>query len=313
MTKPAITKYSVKGSPLTTSELDTNFQNIVDATVSLTAGTGGTAVSTDLNGTITLVAGSGISLSGDNTAKTITITNTGSGGSALSNVVEDTTPQLGGNLDVNGFDITAVSGQPITIAGVGSGSIFISPDTGSLFIDSNIVYVGKEDTDVLVQLNSTTVTKTLTINANNGSGRDANIFLSSDGSLGFSSWGNIDFNEGITRSYLMKSIGYAYTTLAPISGTFTPSTSDGTVQEFTLSGNITINDFASPGSSSADHKKYVILIIKQPSSGGPYTLTSTMKFEGGSKTLSTAANAVDILEIFHTGSQYYATLRKGFA
>jgi hypothetical protein len=309
MTKPAITKYSVKGSPLTTSELDTNFQNIVDATVSVTAGSGGTQVTSDLNGNITLVAGSGITLAGNNTAKTITITSSGGGG----DLVDDLTPQLGGDLDVNGFDITAASNQPITVAGVGSGSIFISPDTGSVFLESNIIKLGKADTNVLVQLNSTTVTRTLTINANNGSGRNASIFLTSEGALSFASWGDIDFNESIARSYLMKSIGYAYTSLSPVSGTFTPSTSDGTVQEFTLSGNITINGFASPGSSSADYRKYVILIIKQPSSGGPYTLTSTMKFEGGSKTLSTAADAVDILEIFHTGSQYYATLRKGFA
>ena len=81
MTKPAITKRSVKGSPLTYSELDTNFDNLRDATVSLKAGTTGVTVSSDLNGTITLVAGSGISLTGDNTAKTVTIVNTGAGGS----------------------------------------------------------------------------------------------------------------------------------------------------------------------------------------------------------------------------------------
>jgi hypothetical protein len=73
MTKPAITKRSVKGAALTYSELDTNFQNLADATVSLTAGTGGTQVTADLNGNITLVAGTGVTLSGDNTAKTLTI------------------------------------------------------------------------------------------------------------------------------------------------------------------------------------------------------------------------------------------------
>jgi hypothetical protein len=53
----------------------------------------------------------------------------------LAEVVSDTSPQLGGDLDVNGFDITAVSGQPITIAGVGSGSIFLTPDTGYVYLD----------------------------------------------------------------------------------------------------------------------------------------------------------------------------------
>jgi len=73
MTKPVIIKRQVKGTPLTYAELDTNFQNLDDATITLKAGTGGVDVVSDLNGTITLVAGTGIVLSGDNTAKTVTI------------------------------------------------------------------------------------------------------------------------------------------------------------------------------------------------------------------------------------------------
>jgi hypothetical protein len=313
MAKPAITKYSVKGSPLTTSELDTNFQNLTDATVTLTAGSGGTAVTSDLNGTITLVAGTNITLTGNNTAKTITITSSGGGG-GLSNVVEDTTPQLGGDLDVNGFDITALSNQPINIVGVGSGSIFLTPATGNVVSESTVTYFGKADTSATIALNtsSTTPSKTLKIRPVSGSAT-VGIDLVSDGSMQIYSSTGVDLTESTLKSFYMTSVGHSHTSLADQSGTFTPSTADGTVQEFTLSGSITINAFASPASSNPDYKKYVILIIKQPSTGGPYTLTSTMKFEGGSKTLSTAANAVDILEIFHTGSQYYATLRKGFA
>lgn len=80
MAKPSITKRNTKGAALTYSELDTNFQNLKDATISVTAGSGGTAVNIDLNGNLTLIAGTGISLSGNNTTKEISITNTGSGG-----------------------------------------------------------------------------------------------------------------------------------------------------------------------------------------------------------------------------------------
>ena len=79
MTKPAITSRATKGLALTYNELDTNFANLRDATLSITAGTGGTAVTSDLNGNITLVAGSGITLSGNNSTKTITINSSGSG------------------------------------------------------------------------------------------------------------------------------------------------------------------------------------------------------------------------------------------
>jgi hypothetical protein len=79
MAKPAITKRAVKAAALTYAELDTNFQNLADATVSITAGTGGTQVTADLNGNITLVAGTNVTISGDNSAKTITINSSGGG------------------------------------------------------------------------------------------------------------------------------------------------------------------------------------------------------------------------------------------
>ena len=177
MTKPAITKREVKGLALTYSELDTNFQNLRDATVSLTAGTGGTQVVSDLNGNITLVAGTGITLSGDNTAKTLTINGVApqlfstiavagqsdivadsasdtltlvagtnisittnattdtltinGAATGLENVIEDTTPQLGGNLDLNGFAITTTTGgikleRDSIVLGDGAGTVSIT-------------------------------------------------------------------------------------------------------------------------------------------------------------------------------------------
>ena len=47
------------------------------------------------------------------------------GGVALSNVVEDTTPQLGGNLDMNGQDIVTTSNANIELAANGTGHVVI--------------------------------------------------------------------------------------------------------------------------------------------------------------------------------------------
>jgi fibronectin-binding autotransporter adhesin len=153
MAKPAITKYSVKGSPLTTSELDTNFQNLQDATVSITAGSGGTAVSADLNGNITLVAGTGITLSGDNTAKTITITNDSLGSNSFStiavagqsNVVADTvsdtlTLVAGTNVSIT----TNSSTDTITIATTAFGTV---PISNGLNNDSESIAIGTNALD----------------------------------------------------------------------------------------------------------------------------------------------------------------------
>ena len=48
-----------------------------------------------------------------------------SGGGGISNVVDDTSPQLGGNLDVNGQDIVSVSNGNIELAPNGSGQVII--------------------------------------------------------------------------------------------------------------------------------------------------------------------------------------------
>jgi hypothetical protein len=82
---------------------------------------------------------------------------------------------------------------------------------------------------------------------------------------------------------------------------------NGSIFTMTATGNLTISSVtgAVAGSSAT-------LIITQDGTGGK-TLTSTMKFAGASKTLSTAAGAIDIISLFYDGTTYYATLSKGYA
>jgi hypothetical protein len=137
MAKPAITKRSVKTAALTYAELDTNFQNLADATVSITAGTGGTQVTSDLNGNITLVAGTGVTLTGNNTAKTITITSSGGGGNAF------------GNIQVGAVTIAADS----------------ATDTLTIVAGTNISLTAASSTDTLT-ISSTGVSNPMTADLN---------------------------------------------------------------------------------------------------------------------------------------------------
>jgi hypothetical protein len=107
MAKPAITKRNTKAAALTYSELDTNFQNLADATLTLRAGTGGTNVTADLNGTITLVAGTNVTLTGDNSAKTITVNSTGGSSTWVGTATSD--------LNMNGFTIKSGGGGNILV------------------------------------------------------------------------------------------------------------------------------------------------------------------------------------------------------
>jgi hypothetical protein len=89
--------------------------------------------------------------------------------------------------------------------------------------------------------------------------------------------------------------------------TLTPNAALGAVQSYTVTGNITFSAFGTPVAGQS-----ITLILTQGGSGS-YVLTSTMKFAGGSKTLSTAVGAVDIITVYYDGTNYWASLSKGFA
>ena len=75
---------------------------------------------------------------------------------AIANVVEDTTPQLGGNLDVNGQDIVSTSDADIYIIPNGTGDINLGADT---------IQMGDNDANATI---TTQGTGDLILNTNNG-------------------------------------------------------------------------------------------------------------------------------------------------
>ena len=90
--------------------------------------------------------------------------------------------------------------------------------------------------------------------------------------------------------------------------TITPNIALGSIQQVTLTGNVTMNAF---GGTPQAGQSMVIKFI-QDATGGR-VLSSTMKWAGGVKTLSTAANAVDIASVFYDGTNYYASLTTAYA
>ena len=117
--------------------------------------------------------------------------------------------------------------------------------------------------------------------------------------------GNVEINAGtlvIGQDYKET----VYTSL-PTSGTWTLDPSNGTVQEVTITGGITIN---ATDQSALESGQTVTIVIKNANAG---TLTSDLKWAGGNKTLSTTSGATDIITISNLNGTYYASLAKGFA
>lgn len=415
MTKPVIVTRAGKGDTLSWVEADANFTNLQNATIGVTDGT--TSGTLDLNDTLTFTAGSNITLSYNATSKELTINSSG----GLVDIVNDTTPQLGGNLDVNGYSIVSASNGNIGITPNGSGNIQLTPSTGKIILGATewptttgttgqVLTSGggagvltwetpatgtptqvdfqatPASSDVYFAMTSATgagakdlyAPATGSLKYNTGSGiitTDVNLTLNgsnlmvraggnirlydnddsnaailvgpssltsntlfrlpdtngtsgqvlqTDGS-GNTSWINVstDLTAPGPIGSVTPSTG-AFTTLTAntitlddiretvftggaTTGTITPDVANGTIQKITLTGSITLNAFANPVAGQS-----LTLIITQSASGN-LTLTSTMKFANGIKTLSTAANSIDILNIFYDGSVYYASLSRGFA
>ena len=205
----------------------------------------------------------------------------------IEDIVEDTTPQLGGNLDVNGNSIVSTSNANIVIEPNGTGDVQLNADT---------IRVGDHNSDVTI---SSYGTGNLTLNTHTGT--NSGIIRINQGNNG-----NIEITPNGTGQTVVKNIEYNENifALGTTSGTITPNVANGNVQTITLNGNLTINAFSSPVSGQT-----ITIIINTGGTGR--TLTSSMLFAGGSKTLSTT-NTIDILTISYIGTTYYASLVKDY-
>lgn len=136
---------------------------------------------------------------------------------------------------------------------------------------------------------------------------DTNVTVTDTGT------GQIDFTVDGTAVMQVKSTGltaYRETVYAGgnTSTAVTPNYQNGNIQTFTANSNFALN---LPTNMSAGQN--LVLIITQDGTGSKVmTPNASYKFQYAVKTLSTAANSIDILTIFYDGSRYLCNLNKGY-
>ena len=225
--------------------------------------------------------------------------------------MEKSTPVLAGNLDVATYSITTTTTN---------GNIVIEPNgTGDLHVITEALRIGDLNAEARI---STYGTGNLVLDGLNWPQADgtANYVLKTNGS-GQLSWvaqttafdpaspgsiGGTTPSTGTFTSINFKNPIEPVYSLGTTGGTIAPDPANGSVQSITLNSALTFNAFTNPTAGES-----LTLIIN---GGTAYTsITSTMKFAGGVKTLTGTAGCIDILSVFYDGTTYYASLGKGFA
>jgi hypothetical protein len=157
----------------------------------------------------------------------------------LENIVADTTPQLGGNLDVNGNSIVSTANADITIAPNGTGDVHLVTDAlriGDLNTEARISTYGTGNL-VLTTNEGNDPDPTITI----GNGANADITLTPSGTgnliLDGLNWPQADG----TANYVLKTNGSGQLSWTAMSGGGGDVVTDTTPQ---LGGDLDVNGFA---------------------------------------------------------------------
>jgi hypothetical protein len=134
-------------------------------------------------------------------------------------------------------------------------------------------------------------------------GSGAFTTLSASSTLGVSGTTTLSGNVSFAAPY--------YETISnsgAVSGSVTVDTGIGNSFTLLLTGDITLNTINFTNMIAG---KSITLTLIQDATGGRI-LSSDMKFAGGINTLSSAAGAIDVLNIYYDGTRYLASLVKGY-
>jgi len=272
--------------------------NIATANGNVTVGVGGTS-------NVLIVTTTGANITGTaNISGNANVGNLGTGG-----LIVATGNITGGNLVTSGA--LSVTGNA-NVGNLGTGGLIVATGniTGGNLVTSGVLSVtgnanvGNLGTGGLIVATGnitggnlvTSGVLSVTGNANVGN-IGSNIAIITTGNI---TTGNVA-NLFLTK--YQETVGSSANTSTSIS----PNIAASTIFNYTANANFTFNGLTSAVAGSS-----ATVIITQDATGNRL-MTSTMLFVGGSKTLSTAASAKDIVSVFYDGTTYFASLTKAYS
>jgi hypothetical protein len=281
---------TTKGSSLTYQELDNNFVHLLrqgSVTVRADSGTDQTLGEADKDSILNFVGGTNATttISSDSAGETvITVAATDTG---ITDVVSDTTPQLGGDLDVNGQSIVSTSNASINITPNGTGDVVL----GTMTFDTDQTIGAGQDNYVLTYDNTS---GKISLEAAAGGGL-ANVVEDTTPQLG----GDLDAQGNKIQNPVLED--YAETIHA-IGSNDSPTItiSNGNVQTVTITSGLAL-----PAFSDAAAGQSVTLLVDGT---GSATGTANHIFAGGNKTLTNTS----VVSIFYDGTDYYTSIATDF-
>ena len=153
--------------------------------------------------------------------------------------------------------------------------------------------------------NSAVNSGNISITAGGGSGTLGRIDIVAGGNTwGFNPNGSLTVPGNVT----FKSVTETVVDWGIIGNdTYIPDVSSGTVHKMVINDDFEISTLANVQTGTN-----CTLIIQQDSTG-THVLYSDMLFANGDKAISTGSNAISVISVFYDGTNYLASLNKGFA
>lgn len=201
---------------------------------------------------------------------------------AATDVVGDTTPQLGGNLDVNGNDIVSTSNANIDIVPNGTGDVTLQADT---------IQVGDSGANATITTNGT---GDLILNTNAGT-NSGNITIA-DGANG-----DISFTTNGTGEIVFNDSAYFPEATLTDASTIAWDVQSSPVAKVTLTANRTLG----AGSNAVAGQFVSLLVIQDGTGSRTLSFNAVYEFtEDTAPTLTTTASKGDLFVFRYNGSKF---------